>query len=124
LHKERSLEVIAHPINGGTRHLEPVKVRIEPVLSHSHILTLCIVAETVSSLISSEQSGLKPLLFGITRQSYYLVLPKRGLKLIVIIKLGRVVKVHTEQLSERIDIVAEALLSIVLVDLVIAHTFG
>jgi hypothetical protein len=44
--------------------------------------------------------------------------------LIVIIKLGRVVKVHTEQLRERIDIVTEALLSIVLVDLVIAHTFG
>lgn len=44
--------------------------------------------------------------------------------MIVIIELGRVVKVHTEQLSEGVDVVAEALFSVILVDLVIAHTFG
>lgn len=44
--------------------------------------------------------------------------------MIVIIKLGRVVKVHTEQLSEGVDVVAEALLSVIPVDLVITHTFG
>ncbi len=43
--------------------------------------------------------------------------------MIVIIKLGRVVKVHTEQLSEGVDVVAEALFSVIPIDLVIAHAF-
>lgn len=44
--------------------------------------------------------------------------------MIVIIELGRVIKVHTEQLSEGVDVVTEALLSVIPVDLVITHTFG
>ena len=43
--------------------------------------------------------------------------------MIVIIKLGRVVKVHTEQLSEGVNVIAEALFCVILVDLVITHTF-